>query len=61
MARALERRDVDRQAGSADGSSVEQIDRTHGHMLPDSEDHLRGLLDTFDAESGQAAKRESGR
>jgi integrase len=30
------------------GSSVEQIDRTYGHMLPDSEEYLRGLLDTFD-------------
>jgi integrase len=31
------------------GSSVEQIDRTYGHMLPDSEEYLRGLLDNFDA------------
>lgn len=23
------------------GSSVEQIDRTYGHMLPDSEEYLR--------------------
>jgi integrase len=30
------------------GSSVEQIDRTYGHMLPESEDFLRGLLDSFD-------------
>ena len=30
------------------GSSVEQIDRTYGHLLPDSEDYLRGLLDVFD-------------
>ena len=30
------------------GSSVEQIDRTYGHMLPESEEYLRGLLDTFD-------------
>jgi len=30
-------------------SSVEQIDRTYGHMLPESEEYLRGLLDTFDA------------
>lgn len=29
------------------GSSVEQIDRTYGHMLSDSEDYLRGVLDTF--------------
>ena len=30
------------------GSSVEQIDRTYGHMLPDSEEYLRGLLDEYD-------------
>jgi hypothetical protein len=30
------------------GSSVEQIDRTYGHMLPESEEYLRGLLDAFD-------------
>ena len=30
------------------GSSVEQIDRTYGHMLPESEDYLRGLLDAYD-------------
>lgn len=31
------------------GSSVEQIDKTYGHMLPESEDYLRGLLDEFDS------------
>lgn len=31
------------------GSSVEQIDRTYGHLLPDSEEYLRGLLDSFDS------------
>lgn len=31
------------------GSSVEQIDRTYGHMLPDSEEYLCGLLDIFDS------------
>jgi integrase len=35
------------------GSSVEQIDRTYGHLLPDSEDYLRGLLDSFDAVSSE--------
>ena len=30
------------------GSSVDQIDRTYGHMLPDSEEYLRGLLDVYD-------------
>jgi integrase len=33
------------------GSSVEQIDRTYGHMLPESEEYLRGLLDQYDAAS----------
>jgi integrase len=31
------------------GTSVQQIDQTYGHLLPDSEDYLRGLLDSFDA------------
>lgn len=31
------------------GSSVEQIDKTYGHLLPDSEEYLRGLLDTYDS------------
>ena len=31
------------------GTSIEQIDRTYGHLLPDSEEFLRRLLDTFDA------------
>lgn len=31
------------------GTSVEQIDKTYGHLLPDAAEHERGLLDTFDA------------
>lgn len=31
------------------GSSVAQVDATYGHLLPDSEEYLRGLLDAFDA------------
>jgi integrase len=31
------------------GSSVDQIDKTYGHLLPDSEDYLRGLLDRHDS------------
>jgi integrase len=31
------------------GTSVAQIDATYGHLVPDSEEYLRGLLDTFDA------------
>jgi len=30
------------------GTSVTQIDATYGHLVPDSEEYLRGLLDTFD-------------
>ena len=30
------------------GTSVAQIDATYGHLLPDSEDYLRGLLDAYD-------------
>ena len=29
------------------GTSVAQIDATYGHLLPDSEDYLRGLLDAL--------------
>jgi integrase len=38
------------------GSSVEQVDRTYGHLLPDSEDYLRGLLDNFDTTTAEAAE-----
>jgi len=31
------------------GTSVAQIDATYGHLVPDSADYLRGLLDNFDA------------
>jgi hypothetical protein len=30
------------------GRSVAQIDQTYGHLVPDSEEYLRGLLDSFD-------------
>jgi integrase len=33
------------------GTSVEQIDRVYGHLLPDSEEYLRGLLDAYDAQA----------
>jgi len=35
------------------GTSVAQIDATYGHLVPDSEDYLRGLLDAFDTNSGE--------
>jgi integrase len=30
------------------GTSVAQIDATYGHLVPDSEEYLRGLLDSYD-------------
>ncbi len=41
------------------GTSVEQIDTTYGHLLPDSEEYLRGLLDGFDARNVAASPAES--
>lgn len=38
------------------GTSVEQIDRTYGHLLPDAADHERGLLDAFDAREAGVAE-----
>jgi integrase len=35
------------------GTSAEMIDKTYGHMLPDSPEHIRGLLDAYDARDGQ--------
>jgi integrase len=31
------------------GTSVQQIDKTYGHLLPDPVEYERGLLDAFDA------------
>jgi hypothetical protein len=31
------------------GTSVEQIEKTYGHLLPDAADFTRGQLDAFDA------------
>jgi integrase len=33
------------------GTSVEMISQTYGHLVPDSEEYLRGLLDDFDTKS----------
>jgi hypothetical protein len=41
------------------GTSVEQLDKTYGHLLPDSLDQARGLLDAFLA--GETEKAEQGR
>lgn len=39
------------------GTSVAQIDATYGHLLPDSEAYLRGLLDAYDDEAAAVATR----
>jgi hypothetical protein len=31
-------------------TSVEQIDKTYGHLLPDAAEYECGLLDAFDAQ-----------
>jgi integrase len=37
------------------GTSVEQLDRTYGHLLPDALDRARTALDVFVAEAAEAA------
>lgn len=37
------------------GTSVEQIDKVYGYLLPDSEAYLRGLLDDFDTTTAAEA------
>ncbi|MGZ4370277.1 MAG: hypothetical protein ACXVE1_15235, partial [Gaiellaceae bacterium] len=37
------------------GTSVEMIDRTYGHLVRDSHDHVRGLLDGYDETFGHRA------
>ena len=36
------------------GTSVAMIDKTYGHLVPDSEEYLRGLLDDYDAKEAVA-------
>jgi integrase len=40
------------------GTSVQQIDDTYGHLLPGSEEQLRGLLDTYDATDAAEGGRQ---
>jgi hypothetical protein len=40
------------------GTSVEQIDNTYGHLLPDAVEYERGLLDAFDTRGNEAAAAE---
>ena len=37
------------------GTSVAMIDATYGHLVPDSEDYLRGLLDDYDVVTAAAS------
>ena len=37
------------------GTSVTQIDATYGHLVPDSEECLRGLLDGYDDRISEVA------
>ena len=39
------------------GTSVAQLDATYGHLLPDSKDYLRGLLDTYDAKTTESLSK----
>lgn len=36
------------------GTSVDQIDKTYGHLLPDAVEYERGLLDAFDIRDNEA-------
>ena len=38
------------------GTSVEQIDRTYGHLLPDSIDRARAAFETFGHLAGSEAE-----
>jgi integrase len=38
------------------GTSVTQIDATYGHLVPDSEEYLRGLLDSYDHNAAEAVE-----
>jgi hypothetical protein len=32
------------------GTSLTMIDKTYGHLVPDSDEYVRGLLDAYDGE-----------
>jgi integrase len=42
------------------GTSMEQIDKTYGHLLPDAEEQVRVLLNSWDAEQSERARARSG-
>jgi integrase len=41
------------------GTSITQIDATYGHLVPDSEEYLRGLLNEYDVRDDASRKRFS--
>jgi hypothetical protein len=41
------------------GTSVTQVDATYGHLVADSEEYLRGLLDDYDKRLGHAQATDS--
>jgi hypothetical protein len=43
------------------GTSVEQIDRTYGHLLPDSLERTRAALDAFVSGARPVEKAQDGR
>jgi len=42
------------------GTSVEQIEATYGHLLPDALDRGRAALEAFDSASSEAYRRGMG-
>lgn len=40
------------------GTSVDQIDKTYGHLLPDALDRARAALDAFDQNVGDSLGTE---
>jgi len=38
------------------GTAVTQIDATYRHLVPDSEEYLRGLLDAYDVRHDEATR-----
>jgi integrase len=40
------------------GTSVQMLDERYGHLVPDSEEYLRGLLDNFDESFGHQVGTE---
>jgi hypothetical protein len=37
------------------GTSLTMIDKTYGHLVPDSDEYVRGLLDAYDGADAKGA------